>query len=84
MEGHGPQQFGPYVVLEQIGTGGMGAVYRARDRRLERDVAIKVLHRHLEMAGARERFLREARAVSSLNHPNISTIFAIGKQAGDP
>lgn len=84
MEGHGPQQFGPYVVLEQIGTGGMGAVYRARDRRLERDVAIKVLHRHLEMAGARERFLREARAVSSLNHPNISTIFDIGEQDGDP
>lgn len=84
MEGHGPQQFGPYVVLEQIGSGGMGAVYRARDRRLERDVAIKVLHRHLEMAGARERFLREARAVSSLNHPNISTIFDIGEQDGDP
>lgn len=84
MEGHGPQQFGPYVVLEQIGAGGMGAVYRARDRRLERDVAIKVLHRHLEMAGARERFLREARAVSSLNHPNISTIFDIGEQDGDP
>ncbi|MEK6398270.1 MAG: serine/threonine-protein kinase, partial [Terriglobus sp.] len=84
MEGHGPLQFGPYVVLEQIGSGGMGAVYRARDRRLERDVAIKVLHRHLEMAGARERFLREARAVSSLNHPNISTIFDIGEQDGDP
>ncbi|MEZ2346120.1 protein kinase [Terriglobus sp. RCC_193] len=84
MEGHGPRQYGPYVVLEQIGSGGMGAVYRARDRRLERDVAIKVLHRNLEMAGARERFLREARAVSSLNHPNISTIFDIGEQDGDP
>ena len=84
MEQNGPLQFGPYVVLEQIGAGGMGAVYRARDRRLERDVAIKVLHRHLEMAGARERFLREARAVSSLNHPNISTIFDIGEQDGDP
>lgn len=84
MEQNGPVQFGPYVVLEQIGAGGMGAVYRARDRRLERDVAIKVLHRHLEMAGARERFLREARAVSSLNHPNISTIFDIGEQDGDP
>lgn len=84
MEGHGPRQYGPYVVLEQIGSGGMGVVYRARDRRLERDVAIKVLHRNLEMAGARERFLREARAVSSLNHPNISTIFDIGEQDGDP
>ncbi|WP_052200217.1 serine/threonine-protein kinase [Terriglobus sp. TAA 43] len=84
MEGLGPRQYGPYVVLEQIGSGGMGAVYRARDRRLERDVAIKVLHRNLEMAGARDRFLREARAVSSLNHPNISTIFDIGEQDGDP
>ncbi|AFL88212.1 serine/threonine protein kinase [Terriglobus roseus DSM 18391] len=84
MEQNGPLQYGPYVVLEQIGAGGMGAVYRARDRRLERDVAIKVLHRHLEMASARERFLREARAVSSLNHPNISTIFDIGEQDGDP
>jgi serine/threonine protein kinase len=84
MEQNGPLQFGPYVVLEQIGSGGMGAVYRARDRRLQRDVAIKVLHRHLEIAGARERFLREARAVSSLNHPNISTIFDIGEQDGDP
>jgi serine/threonine-protein kinase len=84
MEQTGPRHLGPYVVLEQIGTGGMGAVYRARDRRLERDVAIKVLHRNLEMVGARERFLREARAVSSLNHPNISTIFDIGEQDGDP
>lgn len=84
MEQNGPLRFGPYDVLEQIGAGGMGAVYRARDKRLQRDVAIKVLHRHLEMAGARERFLREARAVSSLNHPNISTIFDIGEHDGDP
>ncbi len=84
MQESGPSQFGPYVVLEQIGSGGMGAVYRARDRRLERDVAVKVLHRHLEISGARERFLREARAVSSLNHPNICTIFDIGEQDGDP
>lgn len=84
MEQNGPLRFGPYDVLEQIGAGGMGVVYRARDKRLEREVAIKVLHRHLEMAGARERFLREARAVSSLNHPNISTIFDIGEHDGDP
>lgn len=84
MQQPGPMQFGPYLVLEQIGAGGMGAVYRARDLRLEREVAIKVLHSHLEMAGARERFLREARAVSSLSHPNICTVFDIGEERGDP
>ena len=79
-----PEQFGPYLVVDQIGSGGMGAVYRAVDPRLQREVAIKVLHRNLEVAGARERFLREARTVSSLNHPNICTIFDIGEQDGDP
>ena len=79
-----PEQFGPYVVLEEIGSGGMGAVYRAVDPRLEREVAVKVLHRDLEVSRARERFLREARTVSSLNHPNICTIFDIGEQDGDP
>ncbi len=84
MEQSGPLRFGPYVVVEQIGSGGMGAVYRARDERLHRDVAVKMLHRHLSVEGARERFLREARAVSSLNHPNICTVFDIGEQDGDP
>jgi serine/threonine protein kinase/tetratricopeptide (TPR) repeat protein len=84
MEQPGPLRFGPYVVIEQIGSGGMGAVYRARDERLQRDVAVKMLHRHLSVEAARERFLREARAVSSLNHPNICTIFDIGEQDGDP
>jgi serine/threonine protein kinase len=84
MDEPGPKQFGPYVVLEEIGWGGMGSVYRARDQRLGRDVAIKSLHRNLEIAGAKERFLREARAVSSLNHPNICTVFDIGEQDGEP
>ena len=79
-----PANFGPYVVLDQIGSGGMGAVYRALDPRLQREVAVKVLHRNLEVSGARDRFLREARTVSSLNHPNICTIFDIGEQDGDP
>jgi serine/threonine-protein kinase len=84
MEQSGPIRFGPYEVLEQIGQGGMGVVYRARDRRLHRDVAVKVLHQHLAGSGAQERFLREARAVSSLNHPNICTVFDIGEEHDDP
>ncbi len=71
-------------MLDQLGLGGMGAVYRALDTRLQREVAIKVLHRNLEISGARERFFREARTVSSLNHPNICTVFDIGEQDGDP
>lgn len=84
MERQHPEHFGPYAVLAKIGSGGMGAVYRARDSRLGREVAVKVLHRQLEVSGARERFFREARTVSSLNHPNICTVFDIGEQDGDP
>ena len=64
---------GPYEIIEPIGRGGMGEVYRAVDRRLRRDVAIKV-------SGSRfsERFEREARAIASLNHPNICTLFDVG------
>ncbi len=79
-----PESFGPYVVLGELGTGGMGVVYRALDTRLQRQVALKVLHRELAVSGPRERFLREARLVSSLNHPNICTIYDIGEQDGDP
>lgn len=79
-----PPKLGPYLLLNQIGSGGMGAVYRALDPRLQREVAIKVLHRNLEIAGASERFLREARTISSLNHPNICTVFDIGEQDRDP
>ena len=74
-------RLGPYQVGEQLGAGGMGEVYRARDTRLDRTVAIKVLPRHLAAsAELRERFEREARTVSSLNHPNICTLYDIGKQ----
>ena len=72
------QTIAHYEVLEQIGTGGMGAVYRAFDKKLRRDVAIKVLPAELASNPERlERFKREALAVASLNHPNIVTIFSV-------
>ncbi|HEU5248676.1 MAG TPA: protein kinase [Thermoanaerobaculia bacterium] len=68
-------RLGPYEVLAPLGAGGMGEVYRARDRRLDRDVAIKVLPEHLASdPRALERFEREAKAVASLSHPNILAI----------
>lgn len=73
-------RFGDYEVISPIGTGGMGEVYRAKDLKLGRDVAVKVL-RH-EFSSDRERlsrFEREARSASALNHPNIITIYAIGE-----
>jgi len=74
-------RLGPYEVTAPIGAGGMGEVYRARDTRLGRDVAIKVLPAHLSSdPSRRERFEREARAVSALNHPNICTLHDIGRQ----
>ena len=72
---------GPYEILGPLGAGGMGEVCRARDRRLDRTVAIKVLPEHLSRdPQVRERFEREARAVSSLNHPHICTLFDVGRQ----
>lgn len=74
-------KLGPYEVLAHIGVGGMGEVYRARDTRLGRDVAIKVLPAAMaENPQAEERFEREARAVSKLNHPNICTLFDVGDE----
>jgi len=76
-------RLGSYEILSQIGAGGMGEVYRARDMRLERTVAIKVLPDHLSCnADSKQRFEREARALSSLNHPHICTLYDIGTQDG--
>ncbi|MGH9481483.1 MAG: LpqB family beta-propeller domain-containing protein, partial [Terriglobales bacterium] len=76
-------QLGPYEIESPLGAGGMGEVYRARDTRLNRTVAIKILPQRLASAPeARQRFEREARAVSSLNHPHICTLYDVGHQDG--
>src|SRR3954469_17360708 len=76
-------KLGPYEVQSPLGAGGMGEVYRALDTRLDRTVAIKILPSHLaENSEARQRFEREARAISSLNHPNICTLYDVGHQDG--
>jgi Tol biopolymer transport system component len=78
-------KLGPYEVLEQIGAGGMGEVYRARDSRLEREVAIKVLPSSLSSDSDRvRRFEQEARAVGALNHPNVLAIYDVGTWEGSP
>jgi eukaryotic-like serine/threonine-protein kinase len=78
MAGPLPSQFGPFVVLNVVGSGGMGEVYRARDSRLNRDVAIKVLTGGGLDAARDRRFADEAQAASALNHPNIVTVHDVG------
>ncbi len=76
-------KFGPYEVQSQLGAGGMGEVYRARDTRLDRTVAVKVLPEHLSSSpDLRQRFDREARAISSLSHPHICHLYDVGQQNG--
>jgi Tol biopolymer transport system component len=76
-------RLGPYEIVSPLGAGGMGEVYKARDTRLDRTVAIKVLPASLsDDVERRDRFEREARAVSALNHPNICTLYDIGHQDG--
>jgi tetratricopeptide (TPR) repeat protein len=83
MPGHLPESFGPYRIEEQLGAGGMGEVYRARDTRLGRDVAVKVITPgKAEDAGLQSRFEHEARAASTLNHPNIVCVYDVGEQNG--
>src|SRR5271169_5074786 len=75
------RRLGPYEILTAIGAGGMGEVYRARDTRLDRIVAIKVLPTHLaDRSELRERFEREAKTIASLNHPHICTLYDTGHQ----
>src|SRR5271169_2782790 len=77
------RRLGPYEVLSAIGAGGMGEVYKARDTRLDRIVAIKVLPAHLaDRAELRDRFEREAKTIASLNHPHICTLYDTGHQDG--
>ena len=78
------ERLGPYQILALIGKGGMGEVYKARDTRLHRDLAIKVLPQAFATEAARERFQREARAASALNHPNICAVYDVGEAAGHP
>src|SRR6476646_2405358 len=74
---------GEYSLQRELGRGGMGIVYLARDVHLERDVAIKVLPSHLALtAEARERFLREARTAAGLSHPHIVPIHRVGEAGG--
>src|SRR6266404_8286056 len=76
-------KLGPYEIVAPLGAGGMGEVYRARDTRLERTVAIKILPPHLSGdATLRQRFEREAKAISSLNHPHICVLHDVGRQDG--
>src|SRR5712692_352946 len=76
-------RLGPYEILSALGAGGMGDVYRARDTRLDRIVAIKILPSGIAAREeVRQRFEREARAVSSLNHPHICSLYDIGQQDG--
>jgi serine/threonine protein kinase len=80
---HAGTRLGPYEVLSPLGAGGMGEVYLAKDSKLRRDVAIKVLPPSLAANGeALARFEREALAVASLSHPNILSIFDFGMEDG--
>lgn len=78
-------RLGPYEILAPLGAGGMGEVYRARDERLKREVAIKVLPASFSADADRlRRFEQEAQAAGSLNHPNILAIYDVGTHDGNP
>ncbi len=77
-------RFGPYTITSMLGAGGMGEVYKARDGRLDRDVAIKILPAQFaEQLEMRQRFEREARSISMVHHPNICALYDVGEEAGN-
>jgi serine/threonine-protein kinase len=79
------QRFAHYVIIEKLGEGGMGIVYRARDEKLQRDVALKFLGAlPTGSSASHEKILEEARAISALNHPNICTVYEVGEADGKP
>ncbi|MBN2432463.1 MAG: protein kinase [Acidobacteria bacterium] len=79
----GPERLGSFKVLRKLGEGGMGTVYKALDTQLKRHVAIKLISpRNINDTVVRQRFLKEARSASALNHPNICTIFQVGQESG--
>src|SRR5579871_553317 len=76
-------KLGPYEIQAELGAGGMGEVYRARDTRLDRTVAVKVLSSHLDNnPDLKQRFEREAKTISSLQHPHICVLHDVGHQDG--
>jgi serine/threonine protein kinase len=76
-------RLGPYEIVAPLGAGGMGEVYRARDKRLQRTVAIKILPKEMSADTVRkQRFEREAKIISGLNHPNICVLYDVGSQDG--
>src|SRR5215467_2827778 len=76
-------RLGPYEILAPLGAGGMGEVWKARDTRLERTVAVKVLPQHLSVSSeVRQRFEREAKTISQLSHPHICALYDVGNQDG--
>src|SRR5262245_17181787 len=76
-------RLGPYEIVTPLGAGGMGEVYKAKDTRLDRTVAVKVLPSHVSSDPVlRERFEREARTIAALNHPHICTLHDVGHQDG--
>src|SRR5271167_170598 len=78
------QRIGHYVIEQKLGEGGMGVVYRARDEKLQRDVALKFLGPLSGSGVGHEHILQEARAISALNHPNICTVYEVGEADGRP
>ena len=78
-----PARIGPYAIERKLGQGGMGVVYAARDERLERTVAVKMMSSLANDERARTRFWREARVAASVNHPNVCQIYDIGEDHGE-